>query len=190
MTRVLLGYRDPLRRELARRRIAHLRDRSDDRAVVPGLCDRRRRAAAYGCRPSRRRRSFLRSPANPSDWELIAHNWEFESAILTTRLDPAPRLPADPARNPALHPTAGAGQRLSGRTWSARRGARSAVSERSGGAPGDAGGVAAEGAAQAQADHRSDLERGPRRFSISSMSAAGSTSSPRAPSSIRPSSNA
>ena len=41
-----------------------------------------------GCRPSRRRRSFSRSPPIRSDWRLIAHNWTFEHAILEHVLIP------------------------------------------------------------------------------------------------------
>ena len=100
---------------------------------------------------------FLEIATNPTNWQLIAHNYDFEREILENVLIPRYGFPADPARSAALHAAPGAGQRLSGRARSARPGARLAVSQGSGRAQGDAGGLAPEGEAQAQGDHRPDL---------------------------------
>jgi DNA polymerase len=42
----------------------------------------------YGCRPSRSPPLFLEIANHPDDWELIAHNWTFENAILEHVLIP------------------------------------------------------------------------------------------------------
>ncbi len=132
---------------------------------------------------------FLDIAANPGDWRLVAHNWEFERTILEHVLIPRYGFQPIPIEIQHCTPTSRARERLSGRTRPPRRGARPAVPKGSRGATGDAGGVASEGAAQAQARHHSNVGRGSREASPRSMSAASSTSSPRERCSTRPSSS-
>ena len=131
------------------RQLALLR-RSQHRAVVPVLGGRRRRGAhlAPGDPVPPVPRELARAPA---DWNVVAHNYDFERFVLRADPDAALRLPGDPARVLALHDAPGARQRLPRRARTAVAGARAALPQGPQGGEG-----AARGLASAQEGRRWD----------------------------------
>ena len=72
---------------------------------------------------------FLAAARDPKSWRLIAHNYEFERAMLEHILIPRHGFPADPARGAALLDGGGPGECLPGRAGDLGASARASLPE-------------------------------------------------------------